>query len=188
MIYATQYHQSLHHRLLPFNIQKLFDGDLLALTEDLPFLSALDYLMALLVVGNLLTFQMLLQHLGIVLVQHTSTEVLFQFVLFLKVTSYNYVLFYVVVFVIYFFVLVPFLFRRLYPFYRFEQRLQYFLTAKSNGSVLGNVTQMDKATVEVLVAELYFIPYFGYLFTANASNVRLENTVDLHFQIERSSP
>lgn len=47
---------------------------------------------------------------------------------------------------------------------------------------------MDETTVEVLVAKLYFVTYFGYLLTADASNVRLENTVDLHFQTERSSP
>ena len=46
---------------------------------------------------------------------------------------------------------------------------------------------MDETAVEVLVAELYFITYFGYLFAADDSNICLKNAIDLNFQIERSS-
>ena len=46
---------------------------------------------------------------------------------------------------------------------------------------------MDETAVEVLVAKLDFIAYFGYLLAANSFHICLENAIDLHLQIKWSS-
>ena len=91
---------SLDHSLLPLNIQELLNGNLLPFSKNLPLLPALNDLMPLLVLNHLLSFQILLQHLSVILAQDAPTKILFQFSLFLKVACYYNVLLNVIVFVI----------------------------------------------------------------------------------------
>ena len=142
--------------------------------------------MSRLKLNSFLPFQMLLQHLCIVLVQDAPAKVLFQLTLLNKVIGNDYVLFYVVVLVGYLFGFA-FLFGWFYPSYWFEEWFQDFLATESDAGVLRNGAEMDESTVEIFVADLYTFAYFIDLLTAHCFTICLKNAVYLHFEIEWSS-